>query len=288
MPPLRCLFLGYLWPIAQAINRSSNAVLVGCGIELQRSKSKEMISFCTREEIPWFDAKGIRANKEFDRIASAKIDLIVVAAFGQILDKRILGIPRYGVLNFHPSLLPAYKGGSPIEEMILAGAAKGGATFHWMVEKVDEGPIVMSEAIVIGPEDDYLTVLANCISKGEAMMGQLLNNPVSQWPRQEQAACAERMYAMHKPEDGLIDWKANIDKTYRTILALGWRDWARATTNEGELVIHKAAIFSREHLGLPGEIIETKPSVVVACQGGAIELLQYSFHRPFVKGEMIA
>jgi methionyl-tRNA formyltransferase len=287
MPPLRCLFLGYLWPIAHAIKRSSKAVLVNCGVELQRSKTQEMVNFCEREEIPWFDAKSIRSNSEFDRTALQKIDLIVVGAFGQILDKRILGIPRYGVLNFHPSLLPSYKGGSPIEEMILAGDSRGGVTFHWMVEKVDQGPIVMSEEVTIGSEEDYPTVLNNCVNKGEKMMGQLLKIPINEWPQQEQGLSTESQYAMRKPEDGLIDWKTDIEKVHRIILALGWRGWVRAVSEKGELVVRRAKIASRKNLGLPGEIISVEPSVIVGCNHGALELLEYSFHRALVKGEMI-
>ncbi len=275
MAALRCVFLGYLWPMAGAIMRSSSAVLVGCGIEPQRTKSQEMIDFCAREGVPWFDARSIRSNMEFNRIIGGGVDLIVVGAFGQMLDKRILAMPRYGVLNFHPSLLPAYQGGSPIEEQILAGDPCGGVTLHWMTEEVDAGPIVMSEGVHIGFDDDYSTVLNNCVSRAEIMMGRLLSRSPSEWPSQAQ------------PEDGLIDWEADVIKTHRIILALGWRNWARFVLADGELVVRKARIFSRDTGGSPGEILSTAPSLIVSCRNGALELLDYSRSRTLVKGEVL-
>ena len=288
MAALRCVFLGYLSPMARAINRSSSTLLVGCGIEPQRTKGQEMIDFCEHEGVSWFDAKSIRSNVEFDRLVSGGVDLIVVGAFGQMLDKRILEMPRYGVLNFHPSLLPAYKGGSPIEEQILAGDACGGVTLHWMIEQVDAGPIVMSEGVHIGFEDDYSTVLNNCLSRAEIMMGRLLSMSPSEWPSQAQTTSGQPFYSPRKPEDGLIDWQADVVKTYRIILALGWRNWARAVLADGELLVRKARIISRDILGSPGEILSAAPSLIVACRNGALELLDYSSPRTLVKGEVLA
>ncbi len=255
MAALRCVFLGYLWPLARSIIRSSNTVLLGCGIEPQRIKSQEMMEYCVREGIRWFDARSIRSNVEFDRIVSEGIDLIVVGAFGQILDKRMLDLPRYGVLNFHPSFLPAYKGGSPIEEQILAGDHCGGATLHWMTEQVDEGPIAMREEVYIGNDDDYVTVLNNAVSKAEIMMGRLLSQLPSEWPRQEQASLGQTVFLPRKPEDGLIDWGADVATIYRKVLALGWREWVRFVMVDGELIVRSARIIRRDIMDSPGKIL---------------------------------
>jgi methionyl-tRNA formyltransferase len=218
---------------------------------------------------------------------SAGVDLIVVGAFGQMLDKRILQAPRYGVLNFHPSLLPAYKGGSPIEEQILAGDPRGGVTLHWMTEQVDEGPTVMSERVHIGPEEDYVTVLNNCVSQAEMMLEVLLSQSPREWPRQEQDASVQGLYSPRKSEDGLIDWEADIITTFRKILALGWKGWARFIAVDGELIIRQARVSSRAVSGSPGEVVSIEPSVIVACRNGALELLDYSFPRALVKGEVL-
>ena len=287
MAALRCVFLGYLWPLARSIVRSSNAVLLGCGIEPQRAKSQEMMECCVREGIPWFDVRSIRSNAKFDRIVSQGIDLMVVGAFGQILDKRILDLPRHGVLNFHPSFLPAYKGGSPIEEQILAGDHRGGATLHWMTERVDEGPIAMREEVTIGADDDYLTVLNNAVSKAEIMMGRLLTQSPPEWPRQEQPSSGQTVFLPRKPEDGLIDWDADVATIYRKVLALGWRDWVRFIMVDGELMVRRARIVRRDSVGSPGEILSAQPSLVIACRNGALELVDYSSPRVFVAGEVL-
>jgi methionyl-tRNA formyltransferase len=273
--------------MGRALLRSPQAVLLGCGIEPQRLRSQEMREFCEHEGVPWFDARSIRANAKFDRIMSAGVDLIVVGAFGQMLDRRILQVPRYGVLNFHPSLLPAYKGGSPIEEQILAGDPHGGVTLHWMTEQVDEGPTVMSARIDIGPEDDYATVLHNCVSQAEMMLGMLLSQSPLEWPRQAPAASGQGLCSPRKAEDGRLDWDADIITTYRKILALGWREWARFIAADGELIVRQAKISSRANSGSPGEVLSIEPAVRVACRDGVLELLDYSFPRALVKGEVL-
>lgn len=287
MPALRCLFLGYLWPIAEEIACSSNAVLVGCGVEPQRSKSAEMIDFCAAAGLPWFDARAIRRNAEFDRVSAQGIDLIIVGAFGQLLDKRILNAPRFGVLNFHPSLLPAYKGGSPIEEQILAGEHRGGATLHWMVERVDDGPIVASDGVYIGPDDDYSTVLNNSVGKAKVLLRGLLLRSPTEWPNKQQSLSEQPIYPPRKPEHGLIDWQEDALKTYRLVLALGWREWVRFVLPEGDLVVRKAKIASLNMGGLPGEVLSVYPTFLIACGNGVIELLEYSSPRAFVKGEVL-
>lgn len=287
MPALKCLFLGYLWPLAEEILGFSGIVLAGCGVEPQRSKSKEMIDFCVRKGMPWFDARNISRNAEFDKFAAQGIDLIVVGAFGQLLNKKILGIPHFGVLNFHPSLLPAYKGGSPIEEQILSGDRCGGVTFHWMTEQVDEGPIATSDVVNIGPDDDYQTVLNNCVGKAKMLLRDLLLRSPNDWPKKEQPLSKQTIFSPRQPEDGIIDWRVDALKIYRLILALGWRGWVRSALPQGELIIRKAKVSSLKMNGAPGEVLAVNPNPIIACGNGAIELLEYSLPRVFIKGEVL-
>lgn len=246
-----------------------------------------MIEFCERENVRWFDARSIRSNVEFDRIVSDGVDLLLVGAFGQILDKRILNVARYGVLNFHPSLLPAYKGGSPIEEQILSGNLSGGVTLHWMTEEVDEGPIVKQEHVEIGLDDDYETVLENCVRKGETIVDELLKQPPDEWPKQDHIQAEQGILSPRNQKDGLIDWTDNAMTIYRKVLAFGWKDWARFIAQDGQLIVRKTKIVNGNISSAPGEILSVEPAVVVGCQDCALELLDYSFSRPLIKGEVL-
>ncbi len=94
------------------------------------------------------------APEEVARIASLKPDLLVLAAYGQILRPELLAIPPVGALNVHFSLLPRHRGASPIQAAILAGDSEAGVTTTWMTEGLDEGPVFASLRTPIGPDEN--------------------------------------------------------------------------------------------------------------------------------------
>ena len=126
------------------------------------------------------------APEEVARIASLKPDLLVLAAYGQILSPGLLAIPRMGALNVHFSLLPRHRGASPIQAAILAGDSETGVTTMWMTEGLDEGPTFASLRTPIGPEEnagqltDRLAELgARCLSETLARIdrGEMVRLP---------------------------------------------------------------------------------------------------------------
>lgn len=111
------------------------------------------------------------------RIQNIKPDLIIIAAFGQILPKEILEIPEYGCLNVHPSLLPKYRGSSPIQAVILNGDKKAGVTIILMDEKTDHGPI-LSQKIVEIEEKETAQILHNRLADAGV---RLLLKTIPRW-----------------------------------------------------------------------------------------------------------
>ncbi|MEG0178684.1 MAG: methionyl-tRNA formyltransferase, partial [Oscillospiraceae bacterium] len=89
--------------------------------------------------IPVMQPKSLRNNEIIEKIAALNPDLIVVVAYGRILPKEILDIPRYGCINLHVSLLPMYRGAAPIQWSIINGDSKTGVTIQYMSEGIDEG-----------------------------------------------------------------------------------------------------------------------------------------------------
>ena len=113
-----------------------------------------------RRGIPVFQPQKIRQPEAVRRIQEAEPDLIVVAAFGQIIPSSILEMPAYGCLNVHASLLPAYRGAAPIQHAILDGAEKTGVTIMRMNEGLDTGDIVNTQEVTITEEDTGGTAFA--------------------------------------------------------------------------------------------------------------------------------
>lgn len=282
-PPIRCLVLGYLWKVAQAIHGSNNAELVAVGIEPQRARSPEAVNWLQSASIPSFDARKIKTNPEFDSISSSSIDLLVTAAFGQILPKEL--IDRFGgkILNVHTSLLPQYRGGTPIESQLLAGDTSGGVTLHWLDEGVDTGPIAIQREVMLRPDNDsYSDVYERYHDVAGDLMTKLLAIPFENWPHQAQHG-AHRLIPPVKRESFKVDWNSEATKIRRMVLACGWREWVSCPLDAGELIILAADVVP--DMGPHGQVLHGGEHPVIAARGGALILKNFRSPRPLQRGE---
>ena len=122
----------------------------GRGHEMAFSPVKET---ALKHGIPVFQPEKLRNSEAVADIEKAKPDMIVVAAFGQILPKSVLSLPKYGCINVHASLLPAYRGAAPIQWAILDGQKETGVTIMYMNEGLDTGDILLQKAIPIADDE---------------------------------------------------------------------------------------------------------------------------------------
>jgi methionyl-tRNA formyltransferase len=116
----------------------------------------------------------IRAPAAIDQLAARTPDAIVVAAYGQILPRSVLDIPRLGCINVHPSLLPRHRGAAPIPAAILAGDAETGVAIMQMDEGMDTGPVLSMRRIPLRPEDDQLTLTSKLAVLGAELLAETL------------------------------------------------------------------------------------------------------------------
>jgi len=153
-------------------------------------------------------------------IQNTKPDLIIVAAYGQILPKEILEIPKNGSLNVHPSLLPKYRGPTPIQTAILNGDKKTGVTIILMDEKIDHGPIINQRALEI-EKNETATTLQNKLAEFGA---SLLLETIQKWqkgmlktyPQDETKATYTKILTR---EDGRINWKKTAQALEKEVRA---------------------------------------------------------------------
>lgn len=154
-------------------------------------------------------------------IFNLKPELIIVAAFGQILPKEILEIPKYGCLNVHPSLLPKYRGPSPIQSFILNGDKKTGVTIILMDEKIDHGQILTNSKFQIpNPKITYLELHNKLAELGV----KLLIETIPKWTRGEikprpQNHSKATYTKILKKQDGKIDWQKPVEYIERQVRA---------------------------------------------------------------------
>jgi len=147
-------------------------------------------------------------------------DLAVVAAYGQIIPKEILEIPKYGCLNVHPSLLPKYRGASPIQSAILNGDEKTGVTIMLMDKEMDHGPIIAQEEFRILNLD-----FQKLHGKLAELGANLLIETIPKWLKgeikaKEQDHSKATFTKILKKEDGEIDWSKSPEEIERKIRAL--------------------------------------------------------------------
>jgi methionyl-tRNA formyltransferase len=153
-----------------------------------------------------------------------KADLFAVAAYGLILPKKLLEIPSSGAVNLHGSLLPRYRGASPIQTCLLNGEMETGVTLISMDEKMDHGPIIASCLVPIADSDDYESLTKKLSEAAAELLVNSLPAFVSgQLKPQPQDHSSATFTKILKKEDGRINWNSSAHQIERQILAL--RPW---------------------------------------------------------------
>ena len=230
----------------------------------------------------------------------ANPDLIVLAAYGQIIPKEILKIPKYGCLNVHPSLLPKYRGPSPIQTAILNGDEKTGVTIILMDEKIDHGPILAwRELEILNPKSEIRnkSQIQNSkitypeLTEELAELGaKLLIETLPKWikgeikpiPQDDSKATYTKII---KKEDGKINWQKSAEEIERMIRAFtpwpGTYTYIKSqipstkpqTQNQKMLKIIKAKVLKINHQKEPGIVFLTeKREPAIACKKDALIL----------------
>jgi len=199
-------------------------------------------------EIPVLQPEKIR-NSESE-IRNLEPDLIIVAAYGKILPEEILEIPKYGCLNVHPSLLPRWRGPSPVQFAILNGDTDSGVTIMKIAEKVDAGPVLIQRKLKLEGNETY-DVLHDKLGK---MGGDLLIEIIPEWitgkiDPQLQDESRTTYTRILKKEDGKIDWEKSAEEIERQIRAFNlWPGIFTFWEKSGKLIrikILKARVLNR-------------------------------------------
>ncbi|PLX80518.1 MAG: methionyl-tRNA formyltransferase [Desulfuromonas sp.] len=221
---------------------------------------------------PVYQPERLRRPEAVQQLRDLAPDLVVVVAYGQILPKAVLEIPRFGCINVHASLLPAYRGAAPINKAIVDGCSETGVTTMFMDEGLDTGDMLLKNTLPIGPFDtagglhDRLAVL------GRDTMVQTLQQLCNGTLERIQQDDARSSYApLMKKEDGRIDWQLTANAIHNLIRGLD--PWPSAYTCLEGQVLKLADSAPAEGNGEPGEIVSAGPEgVVVGCGEGLLRV----------------
>lgn len=239
-------------------------------------KPTDVKACAQKYDLPVYQPEHIRSDEAFRHLAEYRPDVIVTAAYGQIIDKRLLELPTYGCYNLHASLLPRFRGSSPIQAAIMAGDQETGVTLMKMDEGCDTGDIVAQKRM---PINDHITGGELFDSLAEMSADLILEVlpliliggtcPVSQ---DDNRACKAPKLAR---SDGKIDWTKSAEEIHNLIRALD--PWPGAYTYyDGKRIkIKESAVVDGEvSSASPGEIVHNVDKLTVATGEGLIDLLQ--------------
>lgn len=260
----------------------------GRGLKTFPSPVKEI---SLENNLPLYQPERVR-NREFieEVLKSLNPDLIIVAAFGQILPRAILDLPPHGCINLHPSLLPKFRGAAPIQRAIMSGEKETGVTVMFMDEGEDTGDIILQEKTEIEISDSSQFLAQKLADLSARLIQKVLrlaqDGPL---PRHTQ----DHSKATHAPrlskEDGLIDWKASALEIHNLIR--GTIPWPGAYTTFGEatgLKIWESRLLKSSHPDLrPGTIADILPDEGIVVATGDMDLL-ITIVQPASKSKMRA
>lgn len=202
----------------------------------RRSQATAIKRAASHYGLPVFQPQSLRRPDAIAEFQALGPDLLVIAAFGQILSRQVLDIPPHGSMNVHASLLPRYRGASPVATAILDGAPETGVSLMLVDEGLDTGPVLAQRAEAIAPDDT-----AGSLSTRLAVLGsELLLETLPLWmtgrltPRPQQSEQATTTRRIRK-EDGMLNWSLSAEVLERRIRAFD--PWPGATTSlDGTLV----------------------------------------------------
>jgi methionyl-tRNA formyltransferase len=247
---------------------------VGRQLKLAASPIKEA---AFKLHLKIFQPEKISSATSVAQLKYLKPDLIVVAAYGQILSREILNVPKYGCLNIHASLLPKYRGASPIHAAVAAGERQSGITIMWMDEGLDTGDILLQETVTLSRRETAESLHDRLARIGaDALLKAIPLVETGNAPRLKQDKALATMTKKLRKEDGHIIW----DRPQREIEAhiRAMTPWPSAYAwipqeNDHKMLKIFTTIISRRAKGKPGEIMRVdRHGVLVAAKVGGLLL----------------
>ncbi|MCX6009320.1 MAG: methionyl-tRNA formyltransferase [Chloroflexi bacterium] len=214
-----------------------------------------------------------------EKLASFAPDLMVVAAFGQILPPEVLALPKFGCLNVHPSLLPRYRGASPIATAILQGDEITGVTIMLLDVGLDSGPILSQREVSISADDTTGSLTIKLAQTGAQLLMETLplwiDGRIQAQPQEESRASYSKVITK---DDGEMDWRLPALDLWRRVRAFDPWPGCYAWWRGKRLKLDKVVPLYGEKSGEPGKVIALSPSapatVGVETGDGVLGLLR--------------
>lgn len=229
-----------------------------------------------KHNLPIFQPTTLKNGKGVKILKEIEPDLVIVVAYGKILPHDFIEYPKYGCINIHASILPKYRGASPIHRCVLNGDSETGVTSMQMDDGVDTGDILLVEKIPIGINNTTLEMFEKLSVLGAKVLMKTIDllekgelKPI------KQNNCEATHAGLLSKDEGLVDWNESAFKIHNKIRGL--YSWPGAFTKlDGKtLKLQKAVLSDKKGNNIPGEVIFANGKIIVCCgDNNCIELLE--------------
>jgi methionyl-tRNA formyltransferase len=272
---------GFALRILEALNNQCEVELVVTQPDKPVGRKKEIIfnpvkKFALDKNLNLLQPDKLKDNHQaIETLKSINPDIVFVAAYGKILPKEILDIPKYGCINVHASILPKYRGAAPINWSLINGEEETGITIMKMDSGMDTGNIISSHKIKINDDDDTLMLTEKLSILSAKKIIEFINNLVlngsyeSKSQNENEATLAPKI----KKEDALIDWQKDAEGIRNLIR--GCNPWPVAHTHFKDQIIRifKVSLDNSSNIN-PGQIVNKDGRLIVGCGQGSIEIFE--------------
>ena len=233
-------------------------------------------SWAEKRSIPLFQAPDLRGAHFTEQIRELKPDLGVIVAYGRILPRAVFALPPLETINVHFSLLPEYRGASPIESALLSGAQRSGVSVQRIAEELDAGDVLASAEVTVDQGDHYPELFAKLMEAGLALLPrciEILETGGARYTPQD----AEKATFCGKIDTGArrIDWNNDAKRVYNQIRAYSGARTAWTTIRGKKILLHRARPMAEEEqsgaentAAAAGQIVPRGGKVFVSCGDG--------------------
>ena len=272
-------------PSLKVVSKNTDLKLIFTKEDKRNARGNKIIyspvkQFGLDNDIEVIQPKRMKDEEVIDKIKEVNPDLIVVVAYGKILPKEIIDIPKYGIINVHSSLLPKYRGASPIHSAILNGDKESGVSIMYIEEGLDSGDVILKETCEI-TEDDTLGTLHDRLKElGAIGLEKALKLIEMGEVKAEKQDDSKATFV--KPitkEQAKIDWNNTKEVIFNQIRGLNPFPGAYTHNEKNENIkIYKSEKLEKEYAGENGTVVEmTKKGPVIKVANGALRLLEIKF-----------
>jgi len=299
MTGMRIIFMGtpeFACPTLRTlIERGENVVAVVTQPDRPKGRGQQTLPppvkvVAEGHGIPVLQPVKVRLPESIEQIRALEPDLIVVVAFGQILPKALLEIPKHGCINVHASLLPRYRGAAPLNWCIINGETETGVTTMMMDVGLDTGDMLLKSATPIDPDEDTQSLHDRMSRLGAELLAQTLDRlKAGELVPEKQDDSLTCYAAMMKKEDGLIDWTRSAQQIKNQVR--GMTPWPGAFSFLDDKLLKVYKVQTASGSGAPGEVVAAgRDGIEVACGEGSLLIreLQLEGKKRMAAGDFLA